>query len=128
MVRVVGLVAFAIGTSAAYTSPPRPPLCRAGLMTAAPFGPAQHELLAAEAKPFSRCCAEKKPPLLLSRKMPRLHALRGGTVTASLALPALQPEILRSSLNAVLELLTCCSLGAFATRIGLLDAPTTRGA
>jgi len=60
------------------------------------------------------------------RAQPRLHSLRGGTATASLALPALQPEVVKSSLKAVSELLTCCGLGVLATKVGLLDAPTTR--
>ena len=38
----------------------------------------------------------------------------------------LEPAVLRSSFEAVTELLTCCGLGVFATRVGLLDAATTR--
>lgn len=41
-------------------------------------------------------------------------------------MPALQPAVLVSSLKAVTELLTCCGLGVLATRVGLLDAATTR--
>ena len=57
---------------------------------------------------------------------PRLQSLRGGTVMASLSLPVIEPEVMRSSLQAVSELLTCCGLGVAATRVGLLDAQTTR--
>ena len=41
-------------------------------------------------------------------------------------IPAVEPAVLSSSLQAVTELLTCCGLGVLATHVGLLDAATTR--
>ena len=56
----------------------------------------------------------------------RTLSLRGGT-TVMVAGMALEPAVLRSSFEAVTELLTCCGLGVVATRVGLIDAAMTRG-
>ena len=65
------------------------------------------------------CAAATKPQFKGSH-------LRGGTITASLSLPAIQPEVMQSSLRAVSELLTCCGFGWLVTRVGLIEATTTR--
>ena len=57
---------------------------------------------------------------------PPLRTLRGGTVAAALALPPLEPAVLGASLRSMTELVTCCGLGAVATRTGLIDRETTR--
>ena len=64
------------------------------------------------------------PPLSFSR----VQSLRGGTVMASSAplLTALEPAVLGASLRSMTELITCCGLGAIATRAGLIDRDTTR--
>lgn len=71
-------------------------------------------------------------------KMPQLHLQRlrspyeatvlrwRGGKAPTMLIPAVEPAVLSSSLQAVTELLTCCGLGVLATRVGLLDAATTR--
>lgn len=59
----------------------------------------------------------------------RLNHLRGGRSASEFfkaAIPAVQPEVLRSSLGAVSELLTCCGIGVAATKVGFLDSATTK--
>ena len=94
------------------------PLCRGGWW---------YRPVACRSSPAEKPNARRgKQQLRLLPPSSRVHGLRGGTIVGSLVLPAIEPEVIKSSLRAVSELLTCCGLGVLATRVGLLDTPTTR--
>ena len=87
----------------------------------------------------STACAFQMPlggqrQATLPSNMPQLHLQRlrspyeatvlrwRGGKAPTMLIPAVEPAVLSSSLQAVTELLTCCGLGVLATRVGLLDA------